>query len=704
MMEITSEDPAKSMQGTMTSTQLNLSNASEAPTNSKKKATVVGLYGISGCGKSFLLNQLKQELGQEHFAFYDGSAMISTLVPGGLPVFKAMDEPRKKHWRGVAIDKVGEEAFDSGKTAIVAGHLTFWSNKENAAVPVYTENDLHTYTHILYLDIPTEIIAKRRQEDKERTRQYTPVEILHQWQSTEKNLLVDLCRNNNIPCWFYPSDTSLLNMIATKLRSIPEYPEDRNLSLAQRQIDNVLLTNKKQLETVLVLDGDRTLTAADTGALFWKMLNDGKELLDPFPLNTLFGSSLGYSYEAFRQAAALYGQAVDKQEFDTLCERVASALTMYPELVSLIRLTQDQEHVSVVVITCGLRLIWEKVVKRAGLSKVQVIGSGRIGDGLIITPTVKAALVTRLRHFHHLYVWAFGDSPLDLPMLKQADQAVVVVGHESTRSKSMESALSHAIDNENLRARQVLLPSTVSRRLDSTRLPEARLTDLEFITSIIERHGRVAPHPTGMRVVHTTGKSAAKVLMTPTRNAANAGPALREAHHRIGQYLATEYLTDVVGLEEYSMRHVQGNQTTGFRLRDEKNLLIVALMRAGEALALGINSAFPLAKFLHGFQPEDIKHHHLTHNHTVVLADAVINSGKTIRQFVEYIRKLHASIPIVIVAGVVQANAITGGEHSEALMNCANATLVSLRFSDNQFTGRGGTDTGNRLFNTTDLP
>lgn len=34
-------------------------------------------------------------------------------------------------------------------------------------------------------------------------------------------------------------------------------------------------------------------------------------------------------------------------------------------------------------------------------------------------------------------------------------------------------------------------------------------------------------------------------------------PALREAHRRVGWYLATEILADVIGIEEYDIPHVQ---------------------------------------------------------------------------------------------------------------------------------------------------
>ncbi|KAG9311059.1 hypothetical protein JVU11DRAFT_8963 [Chiua virens] len=74
----------------------------------------------------------------------------------------------------------------------------------------------------------------------------------------------------------------------------------------------------------------------------------------------------------------------------------------------------------------------------------------------------------------------------DLDMLSKADQAIVVVGEDQTRSKTMEAALLDAIDNGGLRARQVLLPSNVLPRLDTTRLPLVDITDSEFIESSID--------------------------------------------------------------------------------------------------------------------------------------------------------------------------------------------------------------------------
>ncbi|KAF2183747.1 hypothetical protein K469DRAFT_582257 [Zopfia rhizophila CBS 207.26] len=682
--------------------QLNESTAPETRSASNDKAVVVGLYGVPGSGKTFLLNQLKPELGQEHFTFYEGSEMIAAVVPGGLDAFQKLEEHEKMPWRQLAIDTIGKECADSGRVAVVTGHFMFWSEEEEAGRPVYTQNDLNTFTHILYLDAPAEVVAQRRLDDTERSRPSTSVAHIYKWQRAEEVQLRRLCSHHGILFSRVFPHPTLLSKVSTLLRDFRHHTEKYNLSHAESRLDEALVTSEGQLETVLVMDADKTLAAEDTGALFWKMVSNSRRSGDEeCTLKTLFSSPLGYSYTAFRQAALLYEETADDEEFDALCQDVASAVTMHPEFVSLLQLVAEQEHIGVVVVSCGLRRVWDKVLEREGLSKaVKVIGGGRIADGFVVTAAVKAALVSRLRDVHQMYVWAFGDSVLDLDMLAKADQAIVVVGEEQTRSKAIDAPLMNAIDNNGLRAHQTLLPSNASPLGDTTKLPLIQLTEHAFVDSVLCRRSRHA----GLQVLHATDRNAAKLLMTPTRDSTVAGPNLRKAHHRVGWYLATEFLADVIGVEEYPIPHVQGHHTSGYRLFHEQQTLIVALMRGGEAMAFGVNDAFPLANFIHASRPDDITLHHLRGQLTVVLVDSVVNSGKTVVQFVQHVRNLHATIRIVVVASVVQAQSVSGGSLAQALARHAKLSLVALRLSDNKFTGRGSTDTGNRLFNTTHLP
>lgn len=141
----------------------------------------------------------------------------------------------------------------------------------------------------------------------------------------------------------------------------------------ERCLENIVASRKGELETVLVMDADRTLSEVDTGPLFWKSPNVES------PLNKLFRGPLGYSYTAFRQSTLLHEEFSDEQE---------------------------------------------------GLSNsIKVIG-GRPLDGLVVNAKANAAVVARLRDVHKMHVLAFGDDPLDLSILSKANQGIVVVGKE----------------------------------------------------------------------------------------------------------------------------------------------------------------------------------------------------------------------------------------------------------------------------------
>ncbi|PGH23795.1 hypothetical protein AJ80_02225 [Polytolypa hystricis UAMH7299] len=665
------------------------------------KSVIVGLYGVSGCGKTYHLNELRQDLGEADFAFYDGAAMIEAVLPGHLDDFKQLGEEDKAIWRQLAIENIGRECASEGKVGVVAGHYMFWDEDSEVGTTVFTRGDQEIYTHILYLDTPPDVVMKRRQNDTERNRPSVSVAHLRKWQQEEKNQLRQVCRSHGILFTVLTASSTLLETVYTLLSDFRHHTEQQNLYLAEKRLDEIIAASEGKVETVLVMDGDRTLGPMDTGALFWETCSISRMSGGDHPssLNALFSSPLGYSYIAFRQAALLNEEIANDQDFNALCEEVTSAVTIYPEFLSLLRKIDGQEHVGAVVITCGLRLIWEKVLSAANLSgKVKVIGGGRLVDGFVVTPKVKEALVRRLKEVHGAYVFAFGDSPLDLPMLSEADQAIVVVGEENMRSKTMDKHLLNAI-NEGLQARQILLPNTASPRLDTAKLPPVELSSIKLIDSIICHRGR-RHRP---QVFHASDKAAVKLLTAPTRDAAISGPALREYHRQGGWYAAIELVAEILGLEEYKVPHVQGHKTSVHRLLHEKETMIVALMRGGEPMALGVNDAFPTASFLHVKNPADLKREQIHEQRNIILVDWVVNTGKSVMELVERIRHLNADIRIVVVAGVIQSQAVRQGEFAEALAYDPNLGLVALRLSKNKFAGKGGTDTGNRLYNTTHL-
>ncbi|KAF2788261.1 uracil phosphoribosyltransferase [Melanomma pulvis-pyrius CBS 109.77] len=672
------------------------------PSSVTDKPIVVGVYGVSGCGKTYILNTLNGELGHpdHRFKFVDGSTMISNLVPNGLQEFKKLPSLEKKDYRERAIDSFRHACKSSRTVGVVAGHYMLWDDESaDAGERIWTDMDADVYTHVLYLDVPAETVAARRKNDTNRQRPELSVEHLRKWQDVERTQLRDLCREKGILFSVISGSSGTLDSqdastgkIVALLRDFQRHNEGYNLCSASESLDAIVDSHGQTLETMLVLDADRTLAAEDTGSIFWKMASSMSGSYANDPLKTLF-KTRGYSYHSFRQATLIYEETAD--DFDSICEGVASKVNIYPEFVSLLRRIKEHNHIGAVVVTCGLRRVWEKVLERNGLTHVKVIGGSRISDDFVITGSVKGALVDRLLA-KKLYVWAFGDSPLDLEMLEKADQAVLVVGKKEARSTTMDDALNTAIDN-GLRVRQVVVPNTETPRLDIEKVPCISLEDSHVVDSVLCH--RI---PKGSNVFHATGTNTAKVLMTATRDARVFGPPLREVHRLVGWYLSMQFLANLIGVEEHLIPHVQGKTTTGHRLRHEERTVIVPLMRGGEAMAFGVNDAFPLASFLHASGIEDVKPLNLNEKCTAILVDSVINTGKSMVEFVERIRELNPSILIVIVAGVVQAKAVSKGKFADVLSRDQNLSLVALRLSENKYTGKGGTDTGHRLFNTTD--
>ncbi len=128
-------------------------------------------------------------------------------------------------------------------------------------------------------------------------------------------------------------------------------------------------------------------------------------------------------------------------------------------------------------------------------------------------------------------------------------------------------------------------------------------------------------------------------------------------------------------------------------------------MRAGEPLALGVSNVYPKATFVHAQNPIDITAKHLEKNHNVILVDSVINSGQTVVDFVSHIRNEDKKCEknLVIVAGIIQSEMVEDKSRLHQLAQSYPFSLVALRVSETKYKGKGSTDTGNRLFNTTSM-
>lgn len=61
-------------------------------------------------------------------------------------------------WRQEVIETIGKKSTDNGRAAVITGHFMFWAESDETGNTIYTDGDLDTYTHIVYLDTPPELV------------------------------------------------------------------------------------------------------------------------------------------------------------------------------------------------------------------------------------------------------------------------------------------------------------------------------------------------------------------------------------------------------------------------------------------------------------------------------------------------------------------------------------------------------------------
>ncbi|NJK33039.1 MAG: hypothetical protein HC927_11870 [Deltaproteobacteria bacterium] len=183
------------------------------------------------------------------------------------------------------------------------------------------------------------------------------------------------------------------------------------------------------------------------------------------------------------------------------------------------------------------------------------------------------------------------------------------------------------------------------------------------------------------------------LLVDQSRRAATEGPALAAVHRKIGTLLAID-VARKLPVESCEIEHPTGT-TTGVRVVPERQPVIIALLRAGLFLAEGIWETLPGSSLLlHGPALHTLAGAELSGRPTVI-ADAVINTGSSMTPVIERVRELGAE-EIMVVALVAYRPTL-----ERMALDLPEVCFTVARLSERSYVGRGGTDTGSRLFGTT---
>jgi hypothetical protein len=196
----------------------------------------------------------------------------------------------------------------------------FWDDESaERGERIWTDMDQDVYTHILYLDVSPELVAIRRRNDRERSCPVISVEHLCKWQNAERRQLRELCRETGIlfsvvyehsRLWntdkhitqanfTTQTDVAAHTKLAVLLRDFQYHTELHNTSKVEEALDVIIDGHSKKLDTMLVLDADRTLAPVDTGSLFWMSFGLMNHDYQYDSLEMLFKTQ-GYSYNSFR--------------------------------------------------------------------------------------------------------------------------------------------------------------------------------------------------------------------------------------------------------------------------------------------------------------------------------------------------------------------------------------------------------------------
>jgi phosphoserine phosphatase len=166
----------------------------------------------------------------------------------------------------------------------------------------------------------------------------------------------------------------------------------------------------------LVIDADRTLAPEDTGRLVGANLGLNDRI------RVVFGA-YGYEDRAFALVSEVWG-VIPPETYLSAVANVAARIDIRPTWARILNATSND--VPIVVVSAGIPQVWRMVLARLGFGEIPVLGGCHPAlDAYLSCSGTKAEVVAILQRAGWRVV-AAGDSPIDLPMLQQADVPIFV--------------------------------------------------------------------------------------------------------------------------------------------------------------------------------------------------------------------------------------------------------------------------------------
>jgi hypothetical protein len=368
----------------------------------------VGLYGVSGIGKSYLLGHLNQYVNSVHTL--EGSSAIDSVCIGGLSAFKSMSSEEKYLVRCKSVDELNRQFMTDKRHMVVAGHYSFLT--QNGYEIAWTDADANFYDVIIMLDCTSETHYQRSTFDTARKRSFSQSQ-LDGWRDFEQSELQARCEESNIPFYILNSELPLEQLLM------------RITELVSTEVINSVADKLAiQFDSIILCDCDGTLNKDD----ILDYAADSE--LSPLKISTIFKKYGGYSRESFFAVSQYIDAQVPKLAVDNMLLNagvlqphalVASELASLRE-INRVRQIKD----ALVLISCGFPNAWNAL----SLAADMVMGGASFNRfGCILTDALKAQFAERLKK-KEILVTSFGNSSSDFGMLLNSDFAVFVYDQE----------------------------------------------------------------------------------------------------------------------------------------------------------------------------------------------------------------------------------------------------------------------------------
>lgn len=338
----------------------------------------IGLYGMPTAGKSYILNKI------DFMEVIEGSRFLREYDPD----FNLRDEAgRKKDRKAIAELLIKKDNF------IMDGHYAFGDEI------AFTEADGKMYDVILYLYVSPDTI-KERMAASDKNCKYLNYDV-NRWQNSEIEGLRQYCHSNNKD--FYVLDNPPMDCfddVSDVIEFIKEIINGYSCVAYAKECADYILNNSKT-DTIVLLDGDKTLTIEDTSG-------------------TVFGYKThlydGNFYTGFQ--AWMQNEEFKMYSFDELTEIPVH----YNETVKS-AITEDTY-----ILTSGHRRIWRFIADQLGVDSFY---------GTQMSAETKLFITKRLQEAGKRVV-AYGDGMNDYFMLKQADKGYLITKQDGTLSRSLK--------------------------------------------------------------------------------------------------------------------------------------------------------------------------------------------------------------------------------------------------------------------------